>query len=166
MKKLLKNLLPGAVIFGFFWGGAAAQDLHVVEQWKGKFPVDKVIDDKPLWDQPVVQAAMRAAMGEQYFALSQKAAHSPEAPVTDDGNGIFVAWTCIEGADCSGNNMTVFFDSASGNAQVCWRSSEGIGGKVQDLWLSNGTARPLPINGCGVGEKNPFASLKKFGSAK
>jgi len=61
--------------------------------------------------------------------------------------------------------MTVFFDSASGNAQVCWRSSGGNSGEAQDLWLACGKARPLPTNACGYGENDPFAALKKFGGA-
>ena len=72
-----------------------AADLSVVEQWKGQYPFEKIVDDKPLWDQPGVQAAMRAAMGEQFFALSQKATHSPEAPVASDGKGDFAAW-CVQ----------------------------------------------------------------------
>ncbi|MGH6934715.1 MAG: hypothetical protein ACRED2_00780 [Methylocella sp.] len=61
--------------------------------------------------------------------------------------------------------MTVFFDSASGSAQVCWRSSGGNSGKAQDLWLADGKARPLPANACD-GENHPFALLKKFGGAR
>ncbi|HUI20086.1 MAG TPA: hypothetical protein VLZ74_03475 [Methylocella sp.] len=164
MREFAKSLLLAALTGGLCCTAAMAEDLSVVGQWEGKYPLEKIANDKPLWDQPGVQAAMRAAMGEHFFALSQKATHGPEAPVTSNGKGVFVAWSCTEGDDCSGNNMTVFLDSSTGNAQVCWRGSDGIGGKVQDVWLANGTARPLPINGCGVGEKDPFSSLKKFGS--
>jgi hypothetical protein len=59
--------------------------------------------------------------------------------------------------------MTVFFDSASGSAQVCWRSSGGNSGKVKDLWLADGKARPLPTDACGYGGNDPVADLKKFG---
>lgn len=159
-------LLPAAILGGLCGGIVMAEDLSVVGQWKGKYPLETIVNDKPLWDQPSVVAAMRAAMGEHFFALAQKGPHSPEAPVASDGKGDFAAWACNEGEDCSGNNMTVFFDSTTGNAQVCWRSSEGIGGKVQDLWLAKGDSRPLPINGCGVGEKDPFAPLKRYGGAK
>jgi hypothetical protein len=47
--------------------------------------------------------------------------------------------------------MTVFFDSASGSAQVCWRRSGGNSGEAQDRWLADGKARPLPANACGYG---------------
>jgi hypothetical protein len=150
-------------MMGCCWGAAMAEDVSVVGQWKSKYPIEKIVNDKRLWDQPGVLGAMRAAMGERFFALSQKATHSPDAPVASDGKGGFAAWSCNDTDDCAGNNMTVFFDTAKGTAQVCWRSSEGVGGKVQDLWLAKGDARPLPINGCGVGERDPFASLKKFG---
>jgi hypothetical protein len=103
-------------------------------------------------------------MGKYFFAPSQKETSAPEAPVASDRNGLFAAWTCNNGDDCGGNNITVYFDQSAGNAQVCLRSSEGVGGKVHDLWLANGDARPLPINGCGVGEKHPFAPLQKFGA--
>jgi hypothetical protein len=164
MRKFAGQLLGGAVIASLCYGAAAAADLSTVEKWTGQYPSDKIVNDKPLWDQPGVQDAMRAAMGKQYLAPSQKDLPDPEAPVASDGNGLFAAWSCSNGDDCSGNNMTVFFDSAAGNAQVCWRSSDGLGGKVQDLWFAHGEAHPLPINGCGVGERNPFASLKKFGA--
>ena len=88
--------------------------------------------------------------------------HPPEAPVAANGKRFFVAWTCSNGDDCAGNNITVYFDSVAGIAQVCLRS-EGSDGKVQDLWLANGEARPLAINGCAVGEREPFASLKRLG---
>ena len=87
--------------------------------------------------------------------------NGPEGPVASDGKGLFAAWSC-NADDCSGNQMTVFFDSNAGSAQVCWRGS-GDGGNVQDLWLTNGKARPLPINSCGYRARNPFAALKKFG---
>jgi hypothetical protein len=48
-------------------------------------------------------------MGERFFALSQKATHSPEAPVASDGKGVFAVWSFNDADDCSGNNMTVFF---------------------------------------------------------
>jgi hypothetical protein len=59
----------------------------------------------------------------------------------------------------------VFFDSASGSVQVCWRSSGNNSRKAQDFWLADGKARPLPANACGYGENDPFAALKKFGGA-
>jgi hypothetical protein len=115
---------------------------------------------KSLWNQPGVQAAMRAAMGKRFFALSLKEMHGPEGPVASDGKGLFAAWSC-KAHDCGDNQMTVFFDSASGSAQVCCRSSGGNSGEAQDLWLANGKARPLPANACA--ENDPFAALKKFG---
>ncbi|HWX13371.1 MAG TPA: hypothetical protein VNY06_00585 [Methylocella sp.] len=100
--------------------------------------------------------------GKYFFAPLQKDMHPPEAPVAANGKGFFVAWTCSNGDDCGGNSIMVYFDSVAGVAQVCLRS-EGSDGKVQDLWLANGEARPLAINGCGVGERDPFASPKRFG---
>ena len=67
--------------------------------------------------------------------------------------------------DCGGNQMTVFFDSNKGSAQVCWRSSVSDDGEVHDLWLADGKERPLHMNACGFAEKEPFAALKKFGGA-
>jgi hypothetical protein len=61
--------------------------------------------------------------------------------------------------------MTVFLDSNTGSAQVCWRSSSSDGGEVRDVWLADGKARPLPMNACGFAEKEPFGALKKFGGA-
>ncbi len=107
---------------------------------------------------------MRAAMGKRFFALSLKEMHGPEGPVASDGKGLFAAWSC-KAHDCGDNQMTVFFDSASGSAQVCWRSSGGNSSEAQDLWLADGKARPLPANACGYGENDPFAALKKFGGA-
>jgi hypothetical protein len=88
-----------------------------------------------------------------FFAPLQKGMHPPEAPVAANGKRFFVAWTCSNGDDCGGNNITIYFDSVAGVAQVCLRS-EGSDGKVQDLWLANGEARPLAINGCAVGKES------------
>jgi hypothetical protein len=163
MKEFLRGLLWAAILAGVCCGAAMAAGLSTVGQWSGKYPFDRIANGKSLWDQPGVQAAMRAAMGKRFFALSQKEMHGPEGPVAGDGKGLFAAWSC-KAHDCGGNQMTVFFDTAAGTAQVCWRSA-GDGGKVQDLWLANGKARPLPINACGYGENDPFAALKKFGGA-
>jgi hypothetical protein len=104
------------------------------------------------------------AMGKRFFALSLKEMHGPEGPVAGDGKGFFAAWSC-KAHDCGGNQMTVFFDSASGSAQVCWRSTSN-GGEGQDLWLANGKTRPLlAINACDYAEDDPFAAPKKFGGA-
>ncbi|PZR89528.1 MAG: hypothetical protein DLM68_05955 [Hyphomicrobiales bacterium] len=37
--------------------------------------------------------------------------------------------------------MTVFFYSAAGSAQGCWRSSGGNSGAAQDFWLADGKAQ-------------------------
>ena len=55
-----------------------AADLSTIGQWIDKNPSDKIADGKSLWDQPGVQAAMRAAMGENYFVRSQKEMNGPE----------------------------------------------------------------------------------------
>ena len=52
--------------------------LTTVWQWLNKYPFDKIAGGKWLWDQLDVQAAMRAAMGERFFALSQKEYMVPE----------------------------------------------------------------------------------------
>jgi hypothetical protein len=146
MRASARKFLPATILAGIWCGAAMAADLSTIRQWIDKNPSDKIGDGKSLWDQPGVQAAMRAAMDD---------------PVASDGKGLFAAWSC-NADDCAGNQMTVFFDSTAGSAQVCWRGS-GDGGNVQDLWLTNGKARPLPINSCGYHPRNPFAALKKFG---
>lgn len=162
MKDFARNLLPAAILGGLCCGAAMAADLSTVGQWTNKYPFDKIAGGKSLWDQAGVRAAMHAAMGKRFFALSRKEMHGPEGPVAGDGKGHFAAWSC-KAHDCGDNQMTVFFDSASGSAQVCWRSSGGNSGEAQDLWLADGKARPLPANACGYGENDPFAALKKFG---
>jgi hypothetical protein len=162
MRQCASRLSSGVFAVCFCGGAALAADLSMVGQWTGQYPSDEIVSGKPLWDQPGVQEAVRAAMGKHFFAPLKKDKNAPEAPVAADGKGTFAAWTCTNGDDCGGNNLTVFFDSGSGNAQVCLRS-EDAQGKVQDLWLADGEARPLPLNGCGVGERHPFASLSKFG---
>jgi hypothetical protein len=165
MKEFARNLLPAAILAGFCGGAAIAADLSTVGQWTNKYPFDKIAGGKSLWDQTGVQAAMRAAMGKRFFALSLKEMHGPEGPVAGDGKGRFAAWSC-KAHDCGDNQMTVFLDSTSGSAQVCWRSSDGNSGEAQDFWLANGKARPLPANACGYGENDPFAALNKFGGAR
>jgi hypothetical protein len=59
--------------------------------------------------------------------------------------------------------MTVFFDSASGSAQVCWRRSGGNSGEAEESLACQWQAHPLPMNACGYAENDPFAALKKFG---
>jgi hypothetical protein len=56
-------------------------DLSTVRQWTNKYPFDKIAGGKSLWDQTGVQAAMRAAMGKCFFALSLNGMHGPEGPV-------------------------------------------------------------------------------------
>lgn len=162
MRHAAGKLVLGVMFAGIYCGAAAASDLSIVGQWIGQYPSDKMAGGKALWDQPGIQDVIRAAMGKHFAAFLQKDTRAPEAPVQSDGNGLFAAWTCTNGEDCGGNNLTVFFDSSAGDAQVCWRSSEGAGGTVHDIWLANGNERPLPINGCGVGQRDPFASLKRY----
>lgn len=162
MAKLVRALLLYVCAAGLGSEAALAADLSMVGQWAGQYPSDEIAGGKPLWDQPGVQEAVRAAMGKYYFAPLKKDKNAPETPVAADGKGMFAAWTCTNGDDCGGNNLTVYFDTGAGRAQACLRS-EDKDGKVQDLWLADGVARPLPINGCGIGERHPFASLTKFG---
>jgi hypothetical protein len=157
-KKLSRGAFPACLCSEV----ALAADLSAVGQWAGQFPSDEIVDGTLLWDQPGVREAVRAAMGKYYFAPLKKDKNAPEAPVAADGKGLFAAWICTNGDDCSGNNVTVYFDVGAGRAQACLRS-EDSDGKVQDVWLANGEARPLPINGCGIGERHPFASFTKFG---
>jgi hypothetical protein len=164
MKEFARNLLPAAILAGLCCGAATAADLSTVGQWTNKYPFNKIAGGKSLWDQPGVQAAMRAAMGKRFFALLRKEMHGPEGPVASDGKGLFAAWSC-KAHDCGDNQMTVFFDSASGSAQVCWRSSGSNSGEVQDLWLADAKAHPLPANACEYDDADPFAALKKFGGA-
>jgi hypothetical protein len=160
----VRPVFAGAVAVFLCSGAAAAADLSAVPQWDGQYPSDESVNGKPLWDLPGVLEAVRAAMGKYFFSPLKKDRNAPEAPVATDGKGFFAAWTCTNGDDCGGNNLTVYFDISAGKVQVCLRSSEGSGGKVQDLWLADGEARALPLNGCGIGERHPFASLKKFGA--
>ncbi|HTV32784.1 MAG TPA: hypothetical protein VME69_06735 [Methylocella sp.] len=153
-------------LLGIHAGGPAfAEDVGaVVSQWVGKYPLEKIVNDKSLWEQPAILAVLSAAMGTRFFAALEKARHGPEAPVAADGKGHFVAWSCNETEDCSGNNMTAYFNAADGAAEVCWRSSDGADSPAKDLWLAKGEARPLPLNGCGIGDKDPFASFKRYGN--
>jgi hypothetical protein len=164
MTSLVRPLITGAFAAHLCCGVAAAADLSLVTQWDGQYPSDESVNGKPLWDLPGILDAVRAAMGSRFFAPLKKDRKAPEAPVVTDGQGFFAAWTCIDADDCGGNNLTVFFDVNAGKAQVCLRSSEGSGGKVQDLWLADGEARALPLNGCGIDQRHPFASLQKFGA--
>lgn len=133
----------------------------LLARWIDKYPFDKMAGDKSLWDQSSFQAAMRVAMGKNFFARAQKEMLGPAVPVVSDGKGLFAVWSC-KAHDCGDNQFTVFFNSIKGSAQVCWRNSDDSG-KVQDLWLANGESRRLPINACEYGENDPFAALKKFG---
>jgi len=151
-----------ALFVGLSCGAGVAGDLSALRQWTGKYPFDKAIGGKSLWDQPGVQAAMRAAMGEQYFSLSRKIMHGPEGPVADNGKGVLVAWVC-KAHDCGDNQMSVFFDLSAGTAQVCWRAADRSG-KPQDLWLAGGKARALASNACAPEGNDPFQMLTKFGA--
>lgn len=164
MRALGRSLVLGAVAASLSCGVGVAGDLSTLRQWTGKYPFDKIIDGKSLWDQPAVQAAMRAAMGKKFFALSRKKMRGPEGPVGDNGKGVLAAWSC-KAHDCGDNQMSVFFDLAAGTAQVCWRAADRSG-KVQDLWLADGKARPLASNACLSGGDDPFALLTKFGGAR
>lgn len=162
MKEVAKGALWATALAGLCCQTAMATDLSLIARWVGEYPSAKIVDNKTLWNQPEVQEAMRAAMGSHFFS-PQKDVPPPEAPVQSDGDRLFAAWTCNNGDDCGGNNILVYFDKVVGDAQVCLRSSDGVGGTVHDVWLAHGEARPLPINGCGVGQRDPFAPLKKFG---
>jgi hypothetical protein len=164
MKRPARRLFGGIAVMGLCCGTAAAADLSILGKWTGQYPSDKLADGKPLWDQPEIQEAMRVAMGNRFFVPSLTDMPPPEAPVVSDGKGLYAVWTCSDHGDCGGNSLLVFFDAAAGSAQVCYRSSDGTGGKVQDLWLAHGSSRPLPTNGCGVGARDPFAPLRKYSS--
>jgi hypothetical protein len=150
-----------AALFASLGSTGMAADLSALRQWTGKHPSDAIVGGKSLWDQPGVPAAMRTAMGEKYFALSRKKMQGPDGPVAENGKGVLVAWIC-KAHDCGDNQMYVFFDLAAGTAQVCWRAADRAG-KVQDLWLAGGKARPLPGNACAPGESDPFQLLPKYG---
>ncbi|WP_036259837.1 hypothetical protein [Methylocapsa aurea] len=160
---VLNRIAAGAIFASLSCGICMAGDLTALRQWTGKYPADKIVAGKSLWEQPGVAAAMRAAMGAQYFALSRKIMHGPEGPVADNGKGAVAAWSC-KAHDCGDNQMSVFFDLGAGSAQVCWRAADRSG-KVQDLWLAGGKARPLASNACLSQGDDPFATLKKFGGA-
>jgi hypothetical protein len=163
MAGLARFALVGAFFLNLMGVAAEAGDLSILSKWAGKFPFDEIIGGKALWDQPPVQEAMLAAMGPKYYGLARKTVlKGPQAPVSANGKGTFVAWSC-KAHDCGDNQINVFFDSVSGTAQVCLRMSDRSG-KVQDLWLANGKARPLPREACQSKESDPFGPLKKFGA--
>lgn len=164
MTSFVRRVCAGVFAAMLCCGAAAAADLMAVAKWAGQYPSDQSINGRALWEEPNVLEAVQSAMGKYFFTPLKKDARAPEAPVAAGENGLYAAWTCTDGGDCGGNNLTVFFDTSAGKAQICLRRSDGPGGKVQDLWLADGEARPLPLNGCGIGERHPFASLKKFGA--
>jgi hypothetical protein len=147
---------------GLWCVAASAADLAAVSRWAGKYPSDKIVGGKSLWDQKGVQDAMHAALGERYFALARKTLLSgPQSPVAEGGNGAFVAWSC-KAHDCGDNQISVFFDSTAGTAQACMRVSDRSG-QVKDFWLADGEARPLAKEACLSTGNDPFALLKSFG---
>lgn len=165
MKKFALGILSTVFFAGVYFGPAKAADLSMLGQWNGKYPSDILVNGKSFWEQPGVLAAMRAGMGDRYFAISEKEMHGPEGPVASDGTGHFAVWSC-KSHDCGGNQMTVFFDASTGSAQICWRETDDQSGKVQDLWLAESKTRPLAANACGYATKDPFGALKKFGVGK
>jgi hypothetical protein len=164
MRASSRTLVLGAIVASLSCGPGMAWDLSALRQWTGKYPFDKMVGGKSLWDQPAAQAAMRAAMGEKFFVISRKKMHGPEGPVADNGQGVLVAWSC-KAHDCGDNQMSVFFNLGDGTAQICWRAADPSG-KAQDLWLADGKARLLASNACVSEGSDPFASLKKFGGGR
>jgi hypothetical protein len=162
MASFLQRLLTAAALNALMAGpAAAAEDLAVVKKWIGKEPFVK-IGGKSLWAEPAVQQAMRAAMGGQTFSRTKKTVFSgPQAPVVDNGAGVVVAWSC-KAHDCGDNQIHAFFDTERGTAQICLRRSDRSG-KVEDLWLANGTSRKLPHETCLIGSGDPFALLRTYG---
>jgi hypothetical protein len=59
MRVFSGNSLWGAILASLCCGAAMAADLSTVKQWVSQYPSEKILDGKPLWDQPGVQAAMR-----------------------------------------------------------------------------------------------------------
>jgi len=141
---------------------ASAADLSALPLWVGKYPYETLVGGKSLWNQKGVEEAMRAAMGRLYFSRARKALLSgPQSPVATDDKGAFVAWSC-KAHDCGDNQISVFFYPGAGTAEVCLRVSDQAG-KVQDLWLVDGKARPLVKDACLSTGSDSFALLKAFG---
>lgn len=162
MASFLRHMLTAAALSALIAGApAAAQDLAVATKWIGKEPFVK-IGGKTIWDQPAIQQAMRAAMGGAAFSRARKTFFTgPQAPVVENGAGIVAAWSC-KAHDCGDNQIHAFFDTQRGTAQICLRVSDRSG-KVEDLWLANGTARALPRETCLTGGGDPFALLRTHG---
>jgi hypothetical protein len=72
MTSFVASLLRGALAASLCCEAAVAADLSMVSQWAGQYPSDEIIGGKPLWDQPGVQEAMRAAMGKLLFAAQKR----------------------------------------------------------------------------------------------
>jgi len=133
-----------------------AADLSAVEKWVRQDPSRK-LSCKPLWITGV-QAAMRAAMGERFFALSQKQ-RTFLMRRWQERKGIFAVWSCNEADDCGGNNMTCFL--------ICRGTVRSAGvlrwcrWQVQDFWLPTAT-RPATLEWLRRWRKNPFVPLKNL----
>ncbi|HMF05848.1 MAG TPA: hypothetical protein VKE72_02400, partial [Methylocella sp.] len=77
MRPCASRLSSGVFAVCFCGGAALAADLSMVGQWTGQYPSDEIVNGKPLWDQPGVQEAVRAAMGKYFFAPLKKDKNAP-----------------------------------------------------------------------------------------
>jgi hypothetical protein len=91
MKKFALGILSTVFFGGVYFSPAKAADLSMLGQWNSKYPSDILVNGKSFWKQPGVLAAMRAGMGDRYFAISEKEMHGADGrlPATERGTSRF-----------------------------------------------------------------------------
>ncbi len=113
--------------------GAAGIDLAA---YAGKYPFDKV-NDVAFFDQPVVKAAVAAAIPEMaVLGWVMGANGGPSAPI-EVKNGKVASWAC-EQHNCGDHQWTVLIDPAGKAAEVCYQDAAALPGKTR--WYRAGTA--------------------------
>lgn len=113
--------------------GAAGIDLAA---YAGKYPFDKV-NDVAFFDQPVVKAAIAAAIPEKaVLGWVMGANGGPSAPI-EVKNGKVASWAC-EQHNCGDHQWTVLIDPAGKAAEVCYQDAATLPGKTR--WYRAGAA--------------------------
>lgn len=113
--------------------GAAGVDLGA---YAGKYPFDKV-NDVAFFDQPVVKAAIAAAIPEKaVLGWVMGANGGPSAPI-EVKNGKVASWAC-EQHNCGDHQWTVLIDPAGKAAEVCYQDAAALPGKTR--WYRAGAA--------------------------
>lgn len=113
--------------------GAAGIDLAA---YAGKYPFDKV-NDVAFFDQPVVKAAIAAAIPEKaVLGWVMGANGGPSGPI-EVKNGKIASWAC-EQHNCGDHQWTVLIDPAGKAAEVCYQDAAALPGKTR--WYRAGAA--------------------------